>query len=264
MDKPYQVAPDVHILPAYFPIPGMGFLAVNAFVIRAEQPVLVDTGMQMETDEFMKALESVIDPRDLRWVWLTHDDADHTGSLQRVLQAAPKARLAANSLAVLRTSTAWPVPLERVYWLNPGDSIGLGDRKLLAVRPPVFDNPTSIGAYDDKSGVFFSGDGVGAVIPSPGGDAGEVPEDQLAQGMIGWASLDSPWIHMVEARKFNAGLEAIRRLAPQAILSAHLPPARGKTEQFLELLASVPAIEPVVSPNQAALEQLLAQMKRGR
>ena len=78
----------------------------------------------------MKALESVIDPHDLKWVWLTHDDADHTGNIQKVLEAAPDARLAANSLAALRMSTAWPVPLHQVYWLNPGDSITVGDRKL--------------------------------------------------------------------------------------------------------------------------------------
>jgi hypothetical protein len=37
----------LEILPteAHFPIPGMGFLPVNAFVIKAREPVLIDTGM---------------------------------------------------------------------------------------------------------------------------------------------------------------------------------------------------------------------------
>ena len=48
----------------------MGFLPVNAFVIKAREPVLVDTGMGIESEEFMKALESIIDPQDLKWVWL--------------------------------------------------------------------------------------------------------------------------------------------------------------------------------------------------
>lgn len=60
--------PDVWILPAHFPIPGMGFLAVNAFVIKGKEPVLVDAGMGFETEEFMKALESIIDPQDLGWI----------------------------------------------------------------------------------------------------------------------------------------------------------------------------------------------------
>jgi flavorubredoxin len=263
MDKPRQMMPDMEILPAHFPIPGMGFLAVNAFVIKAREPVLVDTGMGIESEEFMKALESVIDPKDLRWVWLTHDDADHTGNLQKVLEAAPSARLAANSLAVLRMSTAWPVPMDRVYWLNSGDSISVGDRKLTAVRPPMFDNPTTIGIYDNKSEAFFSADCFGAIIPSPAQNADDIKEGDLSQGMISWESADSPWVHMVEPGVFNHALDRIRQMAPKMILSAHLPPARGRTERFLDLLATIPTSTPFVTPNQPALEQILAQMKGG-
>jgi len=82
--------------------------------------------------------------------------------------------------------------------------------------------------------------------------------------MTGWASLDSPWVHMVPPSEFNQGLNRIRKIAPKAILSAHLPPAIGKTEQFLELLATVPLSTPNVAPDQTALEQILAQEKGER
>lgn len=264
MDKARQVMQDVEILPAHFPIPGMGFLPVNAFLIKAREPVLVDTGMGIESEEFMRNLESIIDPKDLRWVWLTHDDADHTGSIQKVLEAAPSARLVANSLAVLRISTAWPVPMHRVYWLNSGDSIMVGDRKLTAVRPPLFDNPTSIGVYDNKSETFFSVDCFGAIIPSPAHNVDDVAEEHLAQGMITWASGDSPWVHKVEPSQFSQALDGIRQIGPKVILSAHLPPAQGKVEHFLELLAKVPTAPPFAAPNQAALEQILTQMESRR
>jgi len=263
MDKPHQAMPDIEVLPSYFPIPGMGFLPVNAFVIKAREPVLVDTGMGIESDEFMNALESIIDPQDLRWIWLTHDDADHTGSIQKVLEAAPSARLAANSLAVLRMSTAWPVPMHRVYWLNSGDSISVGDRKLTAVRPPLFDNPTTIGIYDNKSEAFFSADFLGAITPARTQNADNITEGGLAQGMISWASADSPWVHRVTPGEFNQSLDRIRQIAPKMVFSAHLPPARGNTEQLLKLIATVPTSTPFVTPNQTALEQLLAQGRDG-
>ncbi len=258
MNKPYLAIPDIGVLPAHFPIPGAGYLPVNAFVIKAKEPVLVDTGMGIDTEEFMKTLEAIIDPRDLRWIWITHDDADHTGSILKVLEAAPRAKLVANSLAVLRMSTAWPVPMPRVYWLNPGDSIDAGDRTLTAVRPPLFDNPTTIGIYDDKAASFFSADCFGAIIPSPVQNIGEVSDEALEQGMISWASADSPWLHMVEPKVFVHALDRIREIAPKTVFSAHLPPAGGKTEQFLQWLAQVPASTPFITPNQAALEQILA------
>jgi hypothetical protein len=263
MEKPYQATDDIEVLPAFFPILSMGFLAVNAFVIKAKEPVLVDTGMGIDSAEFMQALELIINPKDLKWIWLTHDDADHSGNLQKVLEAAPNARLIANSLAVLRSSTVFSIPLNRVYWLNPGDSITVGDRDLIAVRPPIFDNPTTIGLYDKKSEAFFSADFFGAIIPSPVHDAEELAETDLAQGMISWASADSPWVHMIEACKFGSALDRIRRISPQMVFSAHLPPARGKTQRLLELLENLPAATPFVTPNQMALEQILAQVKNG-
>ena len=45
MDKPYSAGSDVEVLPTHFPIPGLGFLPINAFVIKAKEPVLVDTGI---------------------------------------------------------------------------------------------------------------------------------------------------------------------------------------------------------------------------
>jgi flavorubredoxin len=261
--EPFQVVPDIDILPVYFPIPGMGVIAINAFVIKAKEPVLVDTGMGIGSEEFMKALESIIDPQDLRWVSLTHDDPDHTGNLQTILKAAPGVRLAANSLGLLGMSTAWPVPMHRVYWLNSGDSIRVGDRQLTAVRPPLFDNPTTIGIYDNKSETFFSSDCFSAIIPSPAKNANDIPERNLAEGMISWASANSPWVHMVEPGVFSQSLDRIRQMAPKMILSAHLPPVKGKNEQLLELLARVPNSTPFVAPNQTALEQILAQIRGG-
>ena len=261
MDKPHEVTPDIVALPAHFPIPGMGFLPVDAFFIKAAEPVLLDTGMGIDNEEFMKALKSVIDPKDLRWVWLTHDDADHTGNIQKIMETAPAARLAVNALAMLRMSSAWQVPIDRCYWLNPGDSINVGDRELTAVRPPLFDNPTTIGIYDNKSTAFFSADCFGAIVSSPAQDADEIQEADLSQGMIGWACADTPWIHMVQLSRFNQELDRIHQMDPKIICSAHLPLARSKTKTFLKLLETLPTSQPFIAPNQPALEQMLAQMR---
>jgi hypothetical protein len=49
-------------------------------------------------------------------------------------------------------------------------------------------------------------------------------------------------------------------MAPDLVLSAHLPPARSMIPRILETLSSVPESTPFVGPNQAALEAMLAQM----
>jgi len=152
--------------------------------------------------------------------------------------------------------------MDRVYWLNPGESISAGDRTLTAVRPPLFDNPTTIGLYDDRSDAFFSADCFGALIPSsPVQSTDDIAEADLAQGMAGWASLDSPWAHIVKRDEFSQSMDIIRQLGPKRIFSAHLPPAVDKTDEFLKLLETVPSSQPSVAPNQEALEQILPGLK---
>ena len=77
----YKAAADIDVLTSSFPIPGFGSIPINAFVLHGSEPLLVDTGAVVERDEFMTALRSVIDPADLKWIWLTHPDFDHIGAL---------------------------------------------------------------------------------------------------------------------------------------------------------------------------------------
>ena len=258
MEMPYKVTDEVTILPNFVPVPGMGVLPVNAFVLKSREPVLIDTGIRNDSAAFLEALGSVVDPEDLRWIWLTHDDSDHTGSIAEVMAAAPRARLVTNALSALRMGTWWPVPMERVYALNSGDSIDAGDRTLTGVRPPLFDNPSAVALVDDK-GNFFSADCFGAIIPSLVKEASDISAETLNQGMTSWASADSPWIHSMDQRKWAKALSEIRDLDVKVVLSAHLPPAVKMTDRLLEILKAAPSAEPFVAPNQAVLAQMLGQ-----
>ena len=177
MDSPYQGGPDVHVLPTNLALPGVGVLSVNAYVVLAEEPVLIDTGIGLDGDQFIEALASIVDPAALRWVWLTHDDADHIGSIRQVLERAPHARLVTNAFCAFRMATWWPVPFDRVHAIRVGDAIHVGDRTLRAVAPPLFDNPLSIGVLDESTGALFSVDAFGAILPEPTQDVAAVPPD---------------------------------------------------------------------------------------
>jgi hypothetical protein len=261
MDSPYQGAPDVHVLPANLSMPGIGVLPINAYLLMAEEPVLVDTGLGMDTDDFVDALSSLVDLDRLRWVWLTHDDADHTGSIQRVMEAAPNATLVTHAMSALRMSTWWPVPMDRVHAIRFGDEVHVGDRTLTAVAPPLFDNPMSTGLLDQSTGSFFSVDSFGAILPEATEDAGEVPPDALAGGMVGWATSDSPWAHVLDKAKFGEVLDRVRQIRPSRIFSSHLPAASGTHfDHFMELLETVPDAEPFAPPSAEEFGHLIEAM----
>jgi glyoxylase-like metal-dependent hydrolase (beta-lactamase superfamily II) len=262
MDAPYQAAPDVHVLPTNLPLPGAGVvLPINAYVLMAEEPVLIDAGIGVDGADFLDAVASIVNLSELRWVWLTHDDADHTGSIQRVLEAAPHARLVTHAFNAMRMATWWPVPFDRVHAIRPGDRIPVGDRTLRAVAPPLFDNPMSIGLLDEATGSLFSVDSFGALLPEATQDAAEVPHEALAGGMLAWAMSDSPWAHLVDRALFAEVLAGVRALQPTRIFSSHLPAATGTSlEHFLQVLASVPDAEPALAPNHEEFGYMLSAM----
>ncbi len=260
----YKATTDIEVITSNFPIPGYGLVPINAFVIKGAEPILVDTGSVVESAEFMPVLRSIIDPADLRWIWLTHTDMDHIGSLQELLTENPRLRVITTFLGVGIMSLSAPLPMDRVNFVNPGERITVGDRTLTAVRPPAFDNPSTTGFYDDKSGAFFSSDCFGALLEAPPENAAELSEKDLREGQVFWATVDSPWLHKVDEGTFAKELNGIRKMEPNIILSSHLPAAGGDmTERLLASLADAPSAQPFVGPDQAALEQMLKEMTEG-
>ena len=261
MINAFPAAPGIDVLTSTTAIPGLGSIAINAFVLHGEEPVLVDTGAIVQRDEFMAALRSVIDPGDLRWIWLTHPDPDHTGALHQLLAENPRLGVVTTFLGVGIMGLSAPLPLDRVHLLNPGQRLRLADRTLTALRPPVFDNPTTTGFLDDKTGALCSSDCFGALLEEVPDRADEVSPAALRQGQVLWATIDSPWVQRLDESHFARELDALRALEPSVVLSSHLPPAPGAMlESFVGSLAAVPSAPPFVGPDQPVLEQMLAQM----
>ena len=210
----------------------------------------------------MDALGSVVDPSDVRWIWLTHPDRDHTGALFDLLEAAPQARLITTFLGAGIMSTERPLPMDRVYLLNPGQSLDVGDRTL---RPSVrrcSTTPRRSASTTTGPGTCFSSDCFGAPMPSAElagcSDVRDVPRDELRAGQLLWATVDSPWVHTADPTRYLGTVEPLRAMDPAVILSTHLPPAAGQTSSSLTCSQRHRAPIPSSAPTSSALEEMLA------
>lgn len=255
MFDPIRIDGSTHVMPAYIPVPGFGILPVNASLILGAEPVLVDTGLSALRDDFLVRLENLVDPHSLRWIWITHMDPDHVGNLEAVLEIAPTARVITTYLGMGKLGLLG-IPQDRVYLLNPGQELELPDRTLACLRPPSFDAPETTALFDQRSSHLFSADGFGALMDAPEHSADRIPADQLREGLVTWATVDSPWLQWVEEKRFREHLRQIRNLSPTRILSSHLPPSERTSESLFEYLEAALHARPFLGPSHAALDAL--------
>ncbi len=256
MESPYRAEGDVHVLPSAQEAPGFGVLPVNAFLIRDQRPVLVDTGLAAEADDFLATLWSLVEPEDLAWVFLTHDDRDHAGNLLRILDAAPQAGLVMNYVALAKLQEEWSLPLDRVTVVNPGQRFDTGSRRLTVLRPPVYDSPGTVGLYDGGTGIALTADAFGTYLPEVVQDLAEVSDADLQSGFADFNRLNHPWVSLVEPPTLERALSELRQLHPGMLLSSHGVLSHGRTETLVQAMIEVCLMEPFVAPDQVEFEAL--------
>ncbi|HUC33120.1 MAG TPA: MBL fold metallo-hydrolase, partial [Ilumatobacteraceae bacterium] len=111
--EPTRIAPETFLVHDHH---GEGTAPVsvglNTMVIRAAEPVVVDTGMVTNRDTWFDDVFSLVEPDDVRWIYLTHDDDDHAGNLNEALERCPNATVVISWAAAGRMCAAFGIPRE--------------------------------------------------------------------------------------------------------------------------------------------------------
>lgn len=100
---PYRITEDTWILPELFTAGPDALISVNSMLVTGSEPTVVDTGGALNRDRWLRQAWSIVDPGDVRWIFISHDDHDHVGNLLEVLDACPQATLMANWWIVERS-----------------------------------------------------------------------------------------------------------------------------------------------------------------
>jgi flavorubredoxin len=260
--EPLKVSDDTYLIRQIF---GEGtapvWVYVNSMVILGREPVIVDTGTVSNRRMWMEDVFSLVNPKDVRWIFISHDDHDHVGNLAETLKLCPNATLVSSWFQVERLAGDLALPLDRMRWVNDGEAFDAGDRVLAAIRPPVFDAPTTRGLYDSKSRIYWAGDSFAAPITSAVESAAEIDAQAWTEGFTMFHSFISPWHEMLDQAKYNRYIDRIAELDLRAVVGGHSPIVTGeRLKQGFELLRKLPSTPAVPYPAQADLDAILKSM----
>jgi flavorubredoxin len=258
---PTKIADETWVIHQVQPALGQPlFVYLNSMVIRGAEPMLVDTGTPANRKQWLEDAFSLVEPEDVRWVFLSHDDVDHTGNLDPVMEACPNAQIVCNWAMVERHTNCFEFPLKRCRWIMDGDVLDIGDRQLLARRPPVYDSPTTRGLYDPTTGVYWSVDTFATPLPDPGLGVADLDQEFWDFGLALFAlGAVSPWLSLVDADKYAAYVDQTQGLDIKTVATCHNPVIEGPfIEQAFARIRELPAIAPPPMPDQSVLDQIIA------
>jgi hypothetical protein len=180
------------------------------------------------------------------------------------METCPNATLVCSWALVERFANAYEFPLSRCRWVNNGEEFTAGDRTLVALRPPVYDSPTTRGLLDTTTGVYWAVDAF--ATPVPGGPGASPPDhvkaldpDAWWAGMVmyGLHGL-SPWLDIVDPDRYVATVRDVQKHGMTTITSAHSPVIDGDSvEEAFEMVARLAGAQPPPCPDQSVLAALL-------
>lgn len=132
----------------------------NAYLIRGDKTVLIDTVKKNFMNEMLSRIASVIEPARIDYVVSNHAEMDHSGSLPDVIPMISPEKIFASSMGVkaLKEQFNWNVAVTPV---KTGDSLDFGGGRLQFIETRMLHWPDSMVSYFPEEGVLFSQDAFG-------------------------------------------------------------------------------------------------------
>jgi flavorubredoxin len=213
--------------PEMVPVPG-GF-SFNQFLVADDEPLLFHTGPRRVFPLTREAVAAVLPVESLRWIALSHYEADECGALNEFLAAAPRATAACSVVAALTSiedqASRSPRPLRE------GDELTLGTHRVRWYDAPHLPHGWECGyLFEATTATLLCGD-----LFTQAGAYGEpvTESDILGPSEAMRAPMDY-FSHTRNARTLLAKLAAAK---PRTLACMHGSAWRGDGERLLGALA---------------------------
>lgn len=132
----------------------------NAYLIRDEKTILLDTIWKPFDDEFIQGLKREIDLKSIDAIVCHHAEIDHSGSLAELVREIPNVPIycTANGVKILKGMyhQDWNFKV-----VKTGDRLELGSGSLTFVEAPMLHWPDTMFSYYSTDAILFSNDGFG-------------------------------------------------------------------------------------------------------
>lgn len=133
----------------------------NSYLIKGDRVVLIDTAHTKFRDLYLNTLKSLINPKAIDYIIVSHTEPDHSGLVEDVLQLAPRATVLASKVALQFLENLVHDPFSKRI-VKSGDRVDLGQgHEIEFVSAPNLHWPDTIFSFDHKTQTLYTCDAFG-------------------------------------------------------------------------------------------------------
>lgn len=134
----------------------------NAYLIREEKNVLIDTVWAPHRFEFIENLKSEIDLDDIDYIIINHGEIDHSGAIVDLMKLIPETPIYCTANAIKSLEGQYGKQDWNFNVVKTGDSLDIGNGKsLVFVEMKMLHWPDSMAVYMTGDNILFSNDAFG-------------------------------------------------------------------------------------------------------
>ncbi|HMM20761.1 MAG TPA: anaerobic nitric oxide reductase flavorubredoxin [Selenomonadales bacterium] len=172
----------------------------NAYLVRDEKTVLIDTVWAPFAKEFVAKLKEEIDLNKIDYIVALHGEVDHSGALPELMREIPNTPIYCTANAVKSIKGQYHQDWD-FRPVKTGDRLSLGARELIFIEAAMLHWPDNMMAYLTGDSILFSNDAFGQHFASerPFNDA--VDQSELYQEATKYyANILNPFSKLVDKK----------------------------------------------------------------
>jgi flavorubredoxin len=143
-------------------------VSYNAYLVRGEKTVLIDTVDAGFSEVFLRNVEDVLGGRSLDYLIIDHMEPDHSGSIHMLRRKYPDMRIIGNKLTFGMLAGYYGIT-DGLQEVNDGDTVDFGSHTFRFFTAPMVHWPEVMFAYDATDRILFSADAFGSYGALNGG-----------------------------------------------------------------------------------------------
>jgi flavorubredoxin len=252
--KPFEIVKDVFWVGALHPelkifddlVPTQHGTTYNSYLVRGDRIAVIEAVKGIFAEEFLKNLSALVDPKKIDVIVLNHTEPDHSGALETLLAAAPKARVYASKAARLYLGDLLNRPFE-CFAAGESPELPLGRKTLQFISAPFIHWPDTIFTYLPEDGILFPCDGF----------ATHFCDERMFNDLAGDFEQDFHLYYDSIMRPYRdkvlAALDAIKPLDIRMICPSHGPILRRAPNHYIEKYREWATLKPRAKPCVAIL-----------